>query len=60
MDRLTDNLDDNKVYIYSITPFYKNIAGKTIYLPSVSLSGEKSPSIPDSPPDIVKKDWWNY
>ena len=60
LERLTDNLDDNKVYIYSITPYYKDIVGKTIYLPSISLSGEKSPITPDSPPDIIKKDWWNY
>lgn len=57
---LTDKLEDNKVYVYSITPYYKDIAGKTIYLPSISLSGEKSPITPDSPPDIIKKDWWNY
>ncbi len=57
---LTDTLDDDKVYAYSVTPYYKDIAGKQIFLPSISLSGKKSPIIPDAPPDIIKKDWWNY
>ena len=59
-NRLTDKLEDDKVYVYSITPYFKDIEGQTIYLPSVSLSGKKNTIIPDSPPNIIKKDWWNY
>ncbi|MBR2341207.1 MAG: transglycosylase domain-containing protein [Clostridia bacterium] len=59
-EHLTDILDDDRVYVYSVTPYYKDIAGNTIFLPSVSLSGNKSPILPDSPPNIIKKDWWNY
>ena len=60
IERISDELKDDKVYIYSITPFYKDIQGKTIFLPSISLSSDKNPITPNSPPDIIKKDWWNY
>jgi membrane peptidoglycan carboxypeptidase len=56
---ISDKLTDDKSYIYSITPIYKENKGKTIYLPAVSI-GSSKPINPLTPPDISSKDWWNY
>ena len=41
---------------------YKNKKGQPISLPAVTTKADGSlrPVVPDTPPDIVEKDWWNY
>ena len=58
---LFDKIERGKTYFYSITPYFNDIEGKTIFLPKISYDLEdKSIIQPDAPPDIIKKDWWNY
>lgn len=49
---IDENIQDDIVYQYSITPFYKNHAGVTVTLPRVT-------SASNNPPSILEKDWWN-
>ena len=50
-----NNLDENKKYVYSVTPIYKEQIGTPIVLPTVITKIGESP-----PPPIVKEEWWNY
>ena len=58
-----DKLENGKTYVYTITPVYKGTKGKSISLPAVTTKnaeGDLRPVVPDTPPEIVGKDWWNY
>jgi hypothetical protein len=55
-----DEIEEGKACTYAITPIYKNIKGKTLFLPTVFYSNGQSKFIPTTPPDISNKDWWNY
>ncbi len=60
-----EGLESGKNYVYTVTPSYKGIKGKEIVLPTVTTkggdgSGGLRPVVPDTPPEIVEKDWWNY
>lgn len=60
-NKIFDKIERGKTYIYSVTPYFKETQGETVFLPAVShSSGNDSPILPDIPPDIVKKDWWTY
>ena len=50
-----DQLEENKKYVYTITPVYKEIKGKPIILPTIST---KQGDIPLPP--ILKDEWWKY
>lgn len=51
-------VEKNKNYVYTVTPYYKDVAGEPIVLPSVSTKTGVSPSISDG--EIIGKDWWDY
>ena len=57
-----EKLKAGKTYVYTVTPVYKNKKGQPISLPAVTTKADGSlhPVVPDTPPDIVEKDWWNY
>ena len=58
-----EKIKDGKTYVYTITPVYKGVKGKPVTLPSVSTKKEGEnvrPIVPDTPPDIVEKNWWDY
>ncbi len=48
-----DELLENKTYLYTVTPYYGNIAGTPVSLPAVTTKGKNIPKdIPDG--------WWDY
>lgn len=51
-------LEKEKVYVYTVTPYYQSRAGTPIQLPGISTKtgGEKKPS----DEEILQKEWWNY
>ena len=53
-----ENIKPNKNYLYTITPIYKDRIGKTVKLPSVSTTEEKTPFLQDQ--KILDKEWWEY
>ena len=58
---LFDKIERGKSFFYTITPYFNEIEGKTIVLPKIAYDiDSKSPIQPDTPPDIIKRDWWNY
>ena len=56
----SDTIEADGNYTYTITPIYENTIGKSIILPTVSFSSDKGSISPYLPPEISKKDWWNY
>ena len=54
-----DTLEHGKTYIYTVTPVYRETKGEQIVLPAVTTN-EYRPAVPDVPPDIVDKKWWEY
>ena len=52
-----NNLQNNKNYIYTVTPVYKNYIGTPIQLPIITTK-DGNFNIQDS--NILKEDWWNY
>jgi penicillin-binding protein 2A len=55
-----DQIEIGESFNYIITPIYKNIKGKPLSLPTISYSSNQNDVSPTSPPEISKKDWWNY
>jgi hypothetical protein len=58
-----EDLQDGKTYLYTVTPVYHDVKGKSVLLPAVTTKNDKAELIgiqPTEPPDIVNKDWWNY
>ena len=51
-----ENLEENKSYLYTITPIYKNKPGKKISLPSISTSTKIPIQLEDKL--ILDTDWW--
>lgn len=49
------NLEENKKYVYTVTPIYQNKKGKPIVLPTISTKAGELP-----PPPILKDEWWKY
>ena len=49
------NLEENKKYVYTVTPVYNNKKGTTIVLPAVTTKAGELP-----PPPIVNDEWWKY
>lgn len=47
-------IEENKSYLYSITPLYQNNAGKTVHLPTITTKYLPNDS------NILKEEWWNY
>ena len=58
-NQMTDTISDSAAYVYSITPYYKDIKGKEVFLPCVSIKNGQHLS-PTPQPDITIKNWWNY
>ena len=52
-----DTLLENKNYLYTVTPLYNGIAGKSITLPSVSTRKGEQAEINH---EILSKEWWEY
>ena len=50
-----NNLQENKNYVYTVTPVYQNVKGTPVVLPTVSTKFGEIP-----PPPIVKDEWWKY
>ena len=50
---LDDNVQENGVYAYTVTPKYKNFVGNTLLLPSIST---KKNAVQDG--EILSKEWW--
>lgn len=60
---IDENLEPGKTYVYTVTPVYGNVKGKGVSLPAVTTKkadDELIPVVPDTPPPITQKDWWNY
>ncbi|MBQ9728829.1 MAG: transglycosylase domain-containing protein [Clostridia bacterium] len=56
IERYVDrHLSENKNYVYTVTPYYKEIAGRPIVLPTVTT--KTFPSQDDD--SVLKKDWWD-
>ena len=56
---IDEELQENKRYIYTVTPIYKGRAGKEIILPTVSTKdGILPPSAEDR--EILERNWWEY
>ncbi|MBR2903129.1 MAG: transglycosylase domain-containing protein, partial [Clostridia bacterium] len=53
-----DNLQKNKTYIYTITPYFNNVKGIPCILPSINTKSFTTNG--DSPSKITKKPWWEY
>lgn len=53
-----DTTEMNKRYIYTITPYYKNYAGKGIILPAISTQEKDTPT--EKEEEILEKNWWEY
>ncbi len=47
-------IEENKNYLYTITPLYKNNTGVTVKLPTITTK-----EIPDNS-KILNEEWWNY
>ena len=59
MQEFTDeSVTENKNYVYSVIPIYKDKQGKAILLPTVSTKAGEKPSTSDR--QILEKDWWDY
>jgi len=60
LEKYTDeNLETDKHYVYTVTPIFKGVNGKSIVLPTVSTkAGEKPPSPQDG--EMLQKNWWEY
>ena len=52
-----DSVEKNKVYTYTVTPFYQEKIGKTITLPTISTNKADTHLIEDK--KILETDWWN-
>ena len=55
-----DNLEQGKTYVYTVIPVYKGVRGKAVVLPTVTTDDRLQSVVPDTPPDIVDKNWWDY
>lgn len=55
-----DNLERGKTYVYTVIPVYKGVRGKAVVLPTVTTDDRLQSVVPDTPPDIVDKNWWDY
>lgn len=53
-----DTLQSGKIYEYTVTPYFSSRRGNTILLPAVTTK-EQETVIPEEPPEITQKDWWN-
>ncbi|MBQ5927231.1 MAG: hypothetical protein IIX01_04845, partial [Clostridia bacterium] len=49
-----------KSYRYTLTPYYKEFMGTPIVFPNVTTKENLLPVIPETPPEIIEKDWWDY
>jgi len=47
-----DNLEENKHYVYTVTPFYENTKGISVTLPTIYTETK--------PDKIIQKEWWQY
>ncbi len=51
-------LSENKNYVYTIIPIYKENIGKPIVLPTVTTKSGEPPKLNDR--EILSKNWWEY
>ena len=60
LEKYTDEtIETGKHYVYTVTPIFKGVNGKSIVLPTVSTkAGEKPPSPQDG--EMLQKNWWEY
>lgn len=57
IEEFIDNtIEKNATYIYTVTPVYNNVAGKTIKLPFVSTYSPHDSNYIDQ--EIIEKKWW--
>ncbi|MBE5739961.1 MAG: penicillin-binding protein [Clostridiales bacterium] len=54
---IDNHLENNKSYIYTVTPVYNGNYGKPVTLPAITTKGGNF-DILDS--NILKEDWWKY
>ena len=54
---LDENLEPNKVYTYTVTPFYRDKIGKSIPLPTISTIKGNSSILEDK--KVLDTEWWN-
>ncbi len=47
------DLQKDKNYVYTVTPYFQGRKGKSITLPTVSTKS-------NAPPEILSKEWWDY
>lgn len=55
-DFIDEDIQENKTYIYTITPIFINNKGTPVITPKISTKNEKDAQKP--PPDIVYEEWW--
>ncbi len=51
-----DSVQENKIYVYTITPFYKGKAGTPVTLPAVNTKAGLS----QGEREMLDKEWWEY
>ncbi len=51
---IDEDLENGKSYVYTVTPYYQERAGKGITLPSVSTKSNFADR------EILSKEWWDY
>ena len=55
---IDENIEDNTVYTYTVTPLYHEKIGKAITLPTISTIRGNTNWIEDK--KILDTDWWNH
>lgn len=55
---IDENIEDNTVYTYTVTPLYHEKIGKAITLPTISTMRGNTNWIEDK--KILDTDWWNH
>jgi hypothetical protein len=51
---IDENVEKNKRYVYTVTPYFQDIRGKSIRLPEISTQE----SIDKKDREMINKDWW--
>ncbi len=52
---IDENVEKNKRYVYTVTPYFQNIDGTPVQLPEINT--HSNPTEKDD--DMLQKDWWN-